>query len=150
MLFSSFANFIFQAQLCRISEIWFLKGCSSTFQPTIWTSSRMNAAARTIAGDGFSPWTMKTAWKHGVLGNRDSARGLTSALPVKPPWIVPLQRFPPQPTLDAVPSSADRPLCHVAHNLTFEPRSCLWRVKWKLRYKKSNNRRMLMERNFGG
>lgn len=47
------------------------------------------------AGEGALPAAMgvrETPWKHGVRGNRDFAKGLTSDLPVKPPRIVLLQR----------------------------------------------------------
>jgi len=43
-------------------------------------------------GRGTSGGYGERRWKHGVRGNRDFARGLTSDLPVKPPRIVLLQR----------------------------------------------------------
>lgn len=69
------------------------------FRPSLNDSSRKKGSGQGegedggIKGNGLI-WDENSVETRRSPGNRDFAEGLTSALPVKPPRIVPLQRFP--------------------------------------------------------
>jgi len=71
-------------------------------RPGFWNRLEIGERRKSTSG-GYE----RTPWKHGVRGNRDFAKDLTSDLPVKPPRIVLLQRSRFSPFLCLpLPSSA--------------------------------------------